>query len=190
MTAVDRVRELVLPLLAEHELELYDVEMAGPVLKVVVDRPGGLDLDALSRATRAVSRALDEADPIAGTYTLEVTSPGLERPLRTAQHFARAVGESVKVKAVAGAEGAGGDRRVAGVLETADDEGITVQVGTDDDGAPVRRRLGYADIERARTVFEWGPTEKPGSARRSSRSKPASTARTQGTSNEKRDHTS
>lgn len=190
MTTADRVRELVLPLLAEHELELYDVEMAGPVLKVVVDRPGGLDLGALSKATRAVSHALDEADPIAGTYTLEVTSPGLERPLRTAQHFARAVGESVKVKAVAGAADAGGERRVAGVLETADDEGITVRVGTDDDGVPVRRRLGYADIERARTVFEWGPAEKPGSTRRSSRSKPAPAARTQGTSNEKRDHTS
>ena len=83
MTVADRVRDLVLPLLADRDLDLYDVEMAGPVLKVVVDRPGGLDLDALSDATRAVSRALDEADPIAGSYTLEVTSPGLER---TAPH--------------------------------------------------------------------------------------------------------
>jgi ribosome maturation factor RimP len=156
MTVTDRVRDLVLPLLADRDLDLYDVEMAGPVLKVVVERPGGLDLDALSDATRAVSRALDEADPIAGSYTLEVTSPGLERTLRTPSHFAGAVGETVKVKVVAGAAEAGGDRRVAGVLAAADDDGITVRTGDDED-APVERQVRYGDIERARTVFEWGP---------------------------------
>jgi ribosome maturation factor RimP len=156
MTVSDRVRDIVLPLLADRDLDLYDVEMAGPVLKVVVERPGGLDLDALSDATRAVSRALDEADPIAGSYTLEVTSPGLERTLRTPSHFAGAVGETVKVKVVADAAEAGGDRRVAGVLAAADDDGITVRTGDDED-APVERQVRYGDIERARTVFEWGP---------------------------------
>jgi ribosome maturation factor RimP len=156
MTVADRVRDIVLPLLADRDLGLYDVEMAGPVLKVVVERPGGLDLDALSDATRAVSRALDEADPIAGSYTLEVTSPGLERTLRTPAHFAAAVGETVKVKVVAGAAGPDGDRRVAGVLAAADDDGITVRSG-DDAGTPIERHIPYGDIERARTVFEWGP---------------------------------
>jgi len=185
MTVADRVRDLVLPLLTDREIDLYDIEVSGPVLKVVVDRAGGLDLDVLSDATRAVSRALDEADPIAGTYTLEVTSPGLERTLRTPRHFARAVGETVKVKVVAGA---GDHRRVAGLLAAADDDGITVRTGVDDDGAPVERRLAYADIERARTVFEWGPGDKPGRSRGSGRTSPAPAARTQGTSNEKRDH--
>jgi ribosome maturation factor RimP len=156
VTVADRVRDIVLPLLADRDLGLYDVEMAGPVLKVVVERPGGLDLDALSDATRAVSRALDEADPIAGSYTLEVTSPGLERTLRTPAHFAAAVGETVKVKVVAGAAGPDGDRRVAGVLAAADDDGITVRSG-DDAGTPIERHIPYGDIERARTVFEWGP---------------------------------
>lgn len=189
MTVADRVRELVLPLLADRALDLYDVEMAGPVLRVVVDRPGGLDLDQLSDATRAVSRALDEADPIAGAYTLEVTSPGLERTLRTPHHFARAVGETVKVKMVAGAASATGERRVAGELAAADDDGIVVRTGLDDDGAPVERRLAYADIDRARTVFEWGSAAKPGGPRpRHAESGPQ---RHQGTSNEKkRDHTS
>lgn len=190
MTVADRVRELVLPLLADRELDLYDVEMAGPVLKVVVDRPGGLDLDLLSDATRAVSRALDEADPIAGAYTLEVTSPGLERTLRTPQHFAWAVGETVKVKLVAGAaSAAGGERRVAGELVSADDDGIVVRTAVDDDGAPVERRLNYDDIDRARTVFEWGPAAKPGGARQTGRAA-SGPARHQGTTNEKRDHTS
>jgi ribosome maturation factor RimP len=162
MTVVERVRELVRPLLTARDLDLYDVEMAGPVLRVVVDTSSGLDLDVLSDATRAVSRALDEADPISGAYTLEVTSPGLERRLRTPEHFERAVGEQVKVKA---GPAAGADRRVAGLLTAADATGITVRTGVDDTGTPVERQLAYDDIERARTVFEWGPGEKPGGRR-------------------------
>lgn len=188
MAVTDRVRELVLPLLADRQLDLYDVELAGSLLKVVVDRPEGLDLDLLSDATRAVSRALDAADPIAGTYTLEVTSPGLERTLRTPQHFARAVGERVKVKLHAGADAAAaGERRLAGELVAADDGGITVRTG--DDGAPVERRVAYDDIDRARTVFEWGPTAKPGAARRPGRSSQRARAG-KASSDEKRDHTS
>jgi ribosome maturation factor RimP len=188
MSVAERVRDLVLPLLTDRDLDLYDIEVAGPVLKVVVDRAQGLDLEVLSDATRAVSRALDEADPIAGAYTLEVTSPGLERTLRTPDHFARAVGETVKVKLVAGV---GDERRVAGVLAGTDDDGITVRTGAAGaaDSAPVERRVAYADIERARTVFEWGPGDKPGRSRQPSRSHQAA-ARTQGTSNEKRDHRS
>ena len=69
MAVVDRVRGVVLPLLDERELDLYDVELSGPVLRVVVDSGGPLDLDVLSDVTRAVSRALDEADPIASGAT-------------------------------------------------------------------------------------------------------------------------
>ncbi|HEX8805252.1 MAG TPA: ribosome maturation factor RimP [Acidimicrobiales bacterium] len=153
MSVADRVRDLVLPILAERELDLYDVELAGGVLRVVVDRRGGLGLDALSDATRAVSRALDQADPIPGRYTLEVTSPGVERTLRTPQHFERAVGETVKIKTT---PGAASDRRLEGVLAAADPTGIAVTVGVDDAGEPEVRRLAYDDIVRARTVFEWG----------------------------------
>lgn len=193
MTVADRVRDLVLPLLAERDIELYDLEVAGPVLKVVVDRPGGLDLDVLAKATRAVSHALDEADPIAGAYTLEVTSPGLERALRTPPHFAGAVGESVKIKLTADAAAdADADRRLAGVLVAADDDGITVRTDTSGgDEAAAERRVAHTDIERARTVFEWGPGDKPGKSRQpGGRKKQPAPARTQGTSNEKRDPTS
>ena len=158
MSVTERVRDLVLPLLGDRHLDLYDVEMQGPVLRVVVDSPpgsgGGLDLDVLADATRAVSRALDEADPIAGRYTLEVTSPGLERTLRRSEHFERAVGETVKIRTVAGLSD---ERRVEGRLVSADGSGIVVQTGVADDGTAVEQRLGYHDIERARTVFEWGP---------------------------------
>jgi len=168
VSVADRVRELVLPLLAERQLDLYDIEQAGPVLRVVVDTSGGLDLDVLADATRAVSRALDAADPISSSYTLEVTSPGLERTLRTPHHFERAVGEKVKVKT---APGVSSDRRIEGILAAADSFGITVRTGDDDSAV----RLAYEEIARARTVFEWGPSGPPG--------RPSTAA---GTSDEKR----
>jgi ribosome maturation factor RimP len=151
VTVADRVRDIVLPILADRHVDLYDLEHAGGVLRVVVDREGGLDLDALSDVTRAVSRALDEADPVSGRYTLEVTSPGLERTLRTPEHFAKAVGETVKIKTAPGVES---ERRIEGVLADADGQGISVRTGEGD--ADVRR-LTYDEVLRARTVFNWGP---------------------------------
>ena len=87
----------------------------------------------------------------AGTYTLEVSSPGLERPLRTPGHFAAAVGERVKIKLLPGVEG---DRRADGVLVSADDR--TATVATDDGN----RVLQLADVSKANTVFVWESTPK------------------------------
>src|SRR3954447_10343500 len=145
---VTRVRELLEPVLTASGLDLFDVELKGGVLQVAVDRAGGVDLDAISHAASVVSATLDEADPIPGRYTLEVGSPGLERPLRTPDHFRRYVGTTVTIKTKPDVEG---ERRVTGVLDDADDEGFTVG----------GRRLSYDQVERARTVFEWGPTPKP-----------------------------
>jgi ribosome maturation factor RimP len=170
MAVADQVREIVLPLLSTHEVDLYDLDVNGPLVRVIVDREGGVDLEALAAVTRAVSRALDEADPIVHRYTLEVTSPGVERPLRTPEQFRRAVGEVVSVKTHPDVDG---DRRVQGVLETADERGITVRpdaaagsaAGDDAEVADtVARTLAYDQIDRARTVFEWGTPAKPGNA--------------------------
>ena len=122
-------------------------------------------MDAITPLTRAISRALDEHDPIDGRFTLEVSSPGLERTLRTPEHFRGAVGTVVSVKTTAAA---GGDRRFRGLLREADDDGIVVIP----DVAPDQpRQLAYPEIERARTVFDWGPTPKPGgSTKRTKRS--------------------
>lgn len=174
MNVADRVRDIVLPVLASHEVDLYDLQVQGPLVRVVVDRQDGVDLGALGVVTRAVSRALDEADPIPSRYTLEVTSPGVERPLRTPEQFVRAIGETVKVRTTPEVTG---ERRVQGVLATADDEGITVRTeasADDEEAGPAIRSLAYGEIERARTVFEWGtPAPKPGptAAARSSRKK-------------------
>ena len=154
MSVSDRVRDLVAPICTDLGLELYDVEHAGGKVRVTVERAGGVDLEALSIATRLISRELDGRDPVPGRYQLEVSSPGLERPLRTPVHFQRAVGSTVSVRLH---PGAGEERRVAGTLREADDEGITVQL--EDAGAV---RVPYGDIERARTTFAWGGQPKPG----------------------------
>ncbi len=105
MATTDRVAAIVAPLADERGLDLYDVEQHQASLRVLVDRDGGIDIDTLTELSRAVSRALDDADPVAGKYTLEVSSPGLERPLRRPDHFAGAVGDRITVKTVPGVRG-------------------------------------------------------------------------------------
>lgn len=158
MDTVERVRGLVVPVVEAADAEVYDLELAGGILRITVDRRvGGVGIDLIGRLTRDISHLLDEADPIPGQYTLEVSSPGLERTLRRPEHFSRAVGSVVSIKTRAGVEG---DRRLTGELVAADDETITVGVRGAASTEP--RRLAYDDLERARTVFEWGPAPKPG----------------------------
>ena len=157
----DRPAAVLAPGLAEVGVTLYDVELAGSgrarTLRVLVDREGGVDLETVTAATEALAPVLDTDAVVAavlpGTYLLEVSSPGLERPLRTPAHFRRAVGTPISLKATS----ADGTRRRDRVLLVgADDDGIEVEI----DG--VREHVGYGDIVQARTVFEWGPAPKPG----------------------------
>ncbi|HEX3839163.1 MAG TPA: ribosome maturation factor RimP [Acidimicrobiales bacterium] len=140
-------------------LELFDVELKSGVVLVTVDRPGGVDLEALTDANRVVSVVLDERDPVSGSYTLEVSSPGVERTLRTPAHFTKAVGETVTVKTRSQVPG---PRRLKGTLSEADADGIEL---TTDDLPEGRIRLAYSDMDRVRTVFGWGPTPKAGGAK-------------------------
>ena len=99
---VEKVRAIAAPLAAGEGLELIDVELGGAggrtTLRLYIDRDGGVSLDDCTSVSRAVSAALDVEDPIQGAYDLEVSSPGLDRPLRTPEHFARYAGEKVRVK--------------------------------------------------------------------------------------------
>lgn len=150
----EKVRDLVEPIVAELGAEVVDVNLNGGILDLRVDTAeGGIDLDTIALITRAVSKALDDSDPIPGRYTLEVSSPGLERPLRTPAHFRRFVGTQVAVRTNPDVEG---ERRVAGELVSAGNDSIVIE---SEDGP---RQLKYSEIERARTVFEWGPAPKPG----------------------------
>jgi ribosome maturation factor RimP len=163
LTTADRIRELIEPIVADLGLDLFDLEYGSGQVKVSVDRPGGVDMEAVAVATRAISRALDEADPIAGHYTLEVSSPGLERVLRTPDHYRWAVGQRVAIKTVAGYDG---PRRLTGTVASADDRAVVVHTDEPTDGDV---HLDYDDIEKTRTVFEWGGQPKKGSASRSKR---------------------
>jgi ribosome maturation factor RimP len=180
MIDVDTIVTTLAPAVSALGLEVYDVEMTGNgrarILRVMVDREGGVDLDAIADATQAVSPLLDAPpldDVIAGPYALEVSSPGLERPLRTPAHFARAVGETISVKTRAADDH--GARRTRGVLTTADDAGFELLL---DDGQA--EHVAYDDVTQARTVFEWGteqPRPKSKNARTKQKTSPRATSR-------------
>lgn len=175
-SAITAVRALVTPIVADLKLDLYDVEFRGGTLRVTVDtppgtvgdngEPGGVTLDTISLVTRLLGRELDHHDPVPGHYTLEVTSPGLERALRTPAHFQREIGKTVAIRLRD--IGVGGDRRVHGTLICASESDITVQP---DDGTEARV-VPHDHIDRAKTVFVWGAQPKPGTA--PARRKPAS----------------
>jgi ribosome maturation factor RimP len=101
-TVPEAVSRLVEPVAREHGLELVDVEFRPQgrrsVLRLILDRDGGVGLDDLSDVSREVSDLLDVHDVVPGVYVLECSSPGINRPLRCADDFARFVGKAVRVK--------------------------------------------------------------------------------------------
>lgn len=148
--ATGRLWALLEPFLAREGLELEDVEILGGgrsrVLRVTIDAEGGIGLDRIADASRAISRLLDEEDPVSGSYTLEVSSPGLERKLRRPAHYRKARGREVVVKTFAPVDG---ERVHRGVLAEADEDGFLVETADD------RRRFAFAEVASAKTVFRW-----------------------------------
>ena len=151
--------DLLSPIVDDFQCELVDVDYNNGVMKVVIDESGGLLSQTLIEVTKAVSCMIDAEDPIPGRFTLEVTSPGVERPLKKPEHFSRSVGEEVSIKTMPDVDG---DRRLEGVLVKSDEYGVTVAAG---DG---ERTLRYGEIRSARTVFAWGPTPKRGGSKNGS----------------------
>ena len=154
------VEALVRPVVESAGLEFVEAgfrrEQGRRILRVTVDREGGVDLDAISAASERISRRLDLEDVTPGSYTLEVSSPGVERALRTATDFRRRIGQKVSIKT---AEPLEGSRGHTGTLTDADDEAIVVE--TENGG----RRIPLGEIRSARTVFEWGPAERASTKR-------------------------
>ena len=151
------VEALVRPVVESAGLELWEVSFRGEggrsVLRVTVDREGGVDLDAIAEVSERLSRRLDVEDFGPRGYSLEVSSPGIERPLRTPRHFERSVGQMVKGKTTETLDG----RTVhEGALVSADPEAIVIA----SEGGELR--VPYAEIRSARTVFEWGPARSKG----------------------------
>jgi len=142
---------LLRPVLDADGIELVEVDLTREhgrrVLRVTVDREGGVDLDAIALASERVSRRLDLAGFNPGPYSLEVSSPGLERPLRELRDFVRSVGGRATVKTAAPIDGA---MTLSGTILEAQDGRVTMQT----DGGVIE--LALEDIVSARTVLEWG----------------------------------
>lgn len=154
---VDRLWAVIEPYVAAEGIELDDLEIVGKtpgvVVRVTLDADEPVGVDRLAEVSRRLSRLLDEEDPITSSYTLEVSSPGLERKLRRPRHYEKSLGKDVKVKSRIPVEG---DHTHRGVLARANGEGFVVDV----EGA--ERHIAYSDVVSARTVFAWEKASKPG----------------------------
>jgi ribosome maturation factor RimP len=153
-TVEEKAMSLLEPIVAGEGLELVDLEFvrerAGWVLRLYLDMPGGrVGLDECSQVSRAEDPALDVEDFIPHAYHLEVSSPGLNRPLRTPEHFRRAMGKTVKVKTY-GPIGEPPRKNFTGTLEGASEEVITVQV---EGAGPFA--IPFKDIAKANLEFEF-----------------------------------
>ena len=149
---VARVWELAAPLAAMQGMEIIDIELrreggrGGRVLRLYLDKEGGPNVDELSRVSRELSDLLDVHDIVEGAYTLEVSSPGINRPLKRPEHFARFVGKKVRVRT---RELIHGRRSFLGQLLEVSPEKISL----DQDGQPCE--IPFTLIERSNYEHDW-----------------------------------
>jgi len=151
--SIGRVWQLVAPLAANEGLEIVDIELkheggrSGRVLRVYMDKEGGPGLEELSRVSRALSDLLDEHDDVVdGAYTLEVSSPGINRPLKRPEHFSRFVGKKIRVRT---RDMINGRRAFLGELLEVSAEKIAVN----QDGA--RWEIPFSLIEKSNYEHDW-----------------------------------
>jgi ribosome maturation factor RimP len=150
-TIRDDLELMLAPVVSTAGLDLEGLELASAgrrrVIRVYVDRDGGVDLDTVAEISQAVSGALDRSDLLGNTpYVLEVSSPGVERPLTLPRHWRRSIGRLVRVDL------AGGDTRTGRVL-AADESAITL------DESGTVRRIAFAEIAAGRVQVEFSRPE-------------------------------
>ncbi|WP_433858505.1 ribosome maturation factor RimP [Streptomyces kronopolitis] len=155
-TQSERLRGLLEPLVAARDLDLEEIEVtpAGKrrVLRIVVDSDEGVQLDECAELSREASQVLDDSDAMGGTpYTLEVTSPGADRPLTELRHYRRAVGRLIKAQLT---EAAGGGELVARITAL-DESGLDLEVPGVKGRKPTARRLAFDEIAKARVELEF-----------------------------------
>lgn len=148
-----QLRDLLEPALrsASYDLEELTATLAGRrrVIRVIVDRDGGLTLDDVAEVSHSVSDLLDEAEVLGETpYVLEVSSPGVDRPLREPRHWRRAVGRLVTVNVAR-------ERSVTARIVAADQDGVVLRP-SGDGPAGADRLLPYADLGPGAVQVEFG----------------------------------
>lgn len=125
----EKVEPLIQPVLEELNFELVDIEFTKEgkdhFLRVSIDKPGGVDLNDCTVASEKISEVMDEEDPIAQAYYLDVSSPGAERPIKKEQDFQNAVNQPIYVSLYAPIEG---EKEWLGILEAVEKDSITMQV--------------------------------------------------------------
>lgn len=128
-TYEQKTEELLMPLMEEHQFELVDVEYVKEggnwYLRAYIDKPGGINIDDCELISRALSDLLDEQDFIDEAYILEVSSPGLGRPLKKDKDFARSIGEEVEVRTY---RAVGHQKEFTGILKEFDKNKIVIEV--------------------------------------------------------------
>ena len=146
------VREGILPTADALGYTLWDVEFlkegARRILRVTIDHENGITIDDCEKMHRAIDPVLDELDPIEDAYDLEVSSPGIERELRTSDHIRACIGERVEVRFFAPFEG---QKQMEGILEGLDEDGEAVLVKQGD----LVKVLPRAAISKLRTLFDF-----------------------------------
>lgn len=148
----DELFALIEPVCEGAGYELVDLEFKGDVLRVFIDFPADDDrsigFDDCARLSHELSAVLDVEDPIVQKYSLEVSSPGIDRPLRTAEHFRRHLGQEAKVTLLSGLNGR---RNFKGTLASvaSDDNAVTINVDGQDYEFPL------ADLSSAKLVPDW-----------------------------------
>ncbi len=150
--ALARITELVLPSLAECGVELYGAEWDGrntpPTLRLLIEKPGGVNLEDCAQVSHAVGAVLDAHDPISSDYTLEVSSPGAERPLHEREQWLRALGSRVNVRFRSGEA----DTVVEGRLLAVHDDGVEVEIRAR--RTPSSVYVAFADLLAGRLAVE------------------------------------
>jgi len=151
MTLADEIIAVLEPLAIQNGLELVTAEVAGGqrhrIVRVFLDREDGIDIEAIAAANPWLSDALDTIERLSGPYTLEVSSPGIERPLRTRGHFERFAGHDVVVHTRQPIEGRA---RFTGRLERLDGDDVVLV------NDALEMRVPFDAIERARLKADFG----------------------------------
>ena len=151
----ERLQEMLEPVVEALGYELVLLEYApshNALLRLYIDQPAGIRVEDCERVSREVSALMDVEDPISGNYRLEVSSPGMDRPLTKPAHFTRFLGEEVKAQMLVPV---GNRRKFAGKLVAADEQGFTLETP---DGL---QALDYAGLERARLVLPFDSKPEP-----------------------------
>lgn len=146
----ERLAELATPAIDAAGLELVEIEVRGShgsrVVDLIVDHDDGVTIDACAQLSREVSAVLDEVDPIDGKYTLRVSSPGVDRPLRRPRDFARNLGRPVRLVRRQPTELPG---EVTGTVIATDENAVTLEV----DGEPLE--VAFSDVDHGRIQLPW-----------------------------------